>query len=86
MYNESILKKVNFSDGGDNMQANMLKGKLTESGMTQEQAASRIGISLSRFNAKLNETRGAEFSLGEVLAMKNILNLSPEQVDQIFFT
>lgn len=66
------------------MQANMLKGKLTESGMTQEQAASRIGISLSRFNAKLNETRGAEFSLGEVLAMKNILNLSPEQVDQIF--
>lgn len=68
------------------MQANMLKGKLTESGMTQEQAANRIGISLSRFNAKLNETRGAEFSLGEVLAMKNILNLSPEQVDQIFFT
>ena len=43
------------------MQANMLKGKLTESGMTQEQAASRIGISLSRFNAKLNETRRAEF-------------------------
>lgn len=68
------------------MQANILKGKLTESGMTQEQAANRIGISLSRFNAKLNETRGAEFSLGEVLAMKNILNLSPEQVDQIFFT
>lgn len=64
----------------------MLKGKLTENGMTQANAAERIGISLSRFNAKLNETRGAEFSLGEVLALKNVLNLSPEQIDQIFFT
>lgn len=36
------------------MQANMLKGKLTENGMTQANAAERIGISLSRFNAKLN--------------------------------
>ena len=68
------------------MQANMLKGKLTENVMTQANAAERIGISLSRFNAKLNETRGAEFSLGEVLALKNVLNLSPEQIDQIFFT
>lgn len=68
------------------MQANMLKGKLTENGMTQANAAERIGISLSRFNAKLNETRGAEFSLGEVLALKNVLNLSLEQIDQIFFT
>ena len=68
------------------MQANMLKGKLNENGMTQANAAERIGISLSRFNAKLNETRGAEFSLGEVLALKNVLNLSPEQIDQIFFT
>ena len=68
------------------MQANMLKGTLTENGMTQANAAERIGISLSRFNAKLNETRGAEFSLGEVLALKNVLNLSPEQIDQIFFT
>ena len=68
------------------MQANMLKGKLTENRMTQAHAAERIGISLSRFNAKLNETRGAEFSLGEVLALKNVLNLSPEQIDQIFFT
>lgn len=68
------------------MQANMLKGKLAENGMTQANAAERIGISLSRFNAKLNETRGAEFSLGEVLALKNVLNLSPEQINQIFFT
>jgi DNA-binding XRE family transcriptional regulator len=68
------------------MQANMLKGKLAENGMTQAAAAEKIGISFSRFNAKINETRGAEFSLGEVLALKNVLNLSPEQIDQIFFT
>lgn len=53
--------------------------------MTQEDVANKNGLSLSRFNAKLNETGGAEFSLGEVRSMKNLFKLEPEQVDQIFF-
>lgn len=67
------------------MNINMLKGKIKENDMTQEDVANKIGLSLSRFNAKLNEKGGAEFSLGEVQSMKKLFKLEPEQVDQIFF-
>lgn len=67
------------------MNANMLKGKLRERSMTQAEIAPKIGLSLSRFNAKLNETGGAEFSLGEVRAIKSILRLDSAQTEQIFF-
>lgn len=66
------------------MNANLLKGKMAEYGMTQEDVAKKIGISLSRFNAKLNETGGAEFSLGEVISLVKLFNLSSKQRDQIF--
>jgi DNA-binding XRE family transcriptional regulator len=64
----------------------MLKGQIRSLGMTQGDVAEKIGVSLSRFNAKINETDGAEFSLGEVQALKGLLNLNSEQVDQIFFS
>ena len=67
------------------MNTAMLKGKLREKSMTQLDAARGIGISLSAFNAKLNETHG-EFSLGEVRALKNLLDLDIAQTDQIFFS
>lgn len=67
------------------MNKDMLKGQIRSLGMTQGDAAEKIGISLSRFNAKINGTDGAEFSLGEVQALKELLHLNPEQVDQIFF-
>ena len=67
------------------MNANLLKGKMMEQGMTQEEVAKKIGISLSRFNAKLNETGGAEFSLVEAKSLIELFRLSPKQVDQIFF-
>lgn len=68
------------------MNANALKGKIREKGMTQAKVASKIGISLSRFNAKLNNTSGAEFSLGEIKALKSLLDLSAGQTEQIFFS
>lgn len=68
------------------MNANLLKGKLREQGLTQQAAAAEMGVSLSRFNAKLNQRDGAEFSLGELKALKTILTLTARQVDQIFFT
>lgn len=67
------------------MNANLLKGKMMERGMTQEEVAKKIGISLSRFNAKLNETGGAEFSLGEVKSLIELFRLSAKQIDQTFF-
>ena len=67
------------------MRVNLLKGKLREHGLTQGDVAEKMGISLSRFNAKLNEREGAEFSLGEVKALKSILGLTAKQTEQIFF-
>lgn len=67
------------------MNVNLLKGKIREKGYTQEDVAEKMGISLSRFNAKLNERGGAEYSLGELQAMRGILQLTPKQVEQIFF-
>lgn len=67
------------------MNSAMLKGKLREKSMTQRDAALRIGISLSAFNAKLNENN-AEFSLGEVRALKALLGLDGSQTEEIFFS
>lgn len=67
------------------MNVNLLKAKMKEHGLTQGNMAGRMGVSLSRFNAKLNGRGGAEFSLGELQALKTILALTPRQVDQIFF-
>ena len=67
------------------MNSALLKGEIRARSMTQEDVASQIGISLSRFNAKLNNTGGAEFSLGEVRALKELLSLDAEQMDAIFF-
>ena len=66
------------------MNRDLLKGTIRSHGMRQEDVALKIGISLSRFNAKINETAGAEFTLGEVKSMKQVLELSPEQFDSIF--
>ena len=67
------------------MNTNLLKGKMREKGLTQEAVAVRMGVSLSRFNAKLNERAGAEFSLGEVQTLRRMLDLTAKQTEQIFF-
>lgn len=68
------------------MNSALLKGKIVENSMTQTEVSQNIGISLSRFNAKLNNTGGAEFTLGEVRALKELLNLDSTQVEKIFFS
>ena len=67
------------------MNSSALKGKMRENNMTQEAVAAKIGLSLSRFNAKLNNTGGAEFSLGEIRSLKELFSLDSTQMDQIFF-
>lgn len=68
------------------MNSALLKGKIVENSMTQTEVSQNIGISLSRFNAKLNNTGGAEFTLGEIRALKELLNLDSTQVEKIFFS
>jgi hypothetical protein len=63
----------------------MFVSKMKLFGDTQEILAEVLGISLSRLNAKINETNGAEFKQSEIRFFRNRWNLTPEEVDQIFF-
>ena len=64
---------------------NLFVSKMKLFGDTQEILAEALGISLSRLNAKINETGGAEFKQSEITFFRNRWHLTPEEVDQIFF-
>lgn len=67
------------------MNKNMLISKMKLFGDRQEDLAEFIGLSLSRFNAKLNETNNAQFTMFEIQKIKEKYNLTAEEVDAIFF-
>ena len=68
------------------MNKNMFVSKMKLFGDTQEVLAAALGVSLSRLNAKINETDGAEFKQSEIKFFRDRWNLTPEEVDQIFFS
>jgi hypothetical protein len=63
----------------------MLISKMKLFGDRQEDLAEFIGLSLSRFNAKLNGTNNALFTQFEIQKIKEKYNLTAEEVDAIFF-
>ncbi|MBM6680057.1 helix-turn-helix domain-containing protein [Pseudoflavonifractor capillosus] len=67
------------------METNGLKAKMVEYGDTQAKLAEAVGISLSRLNAKLNGTDGAEFTLGEIKKIKKRYGLDATQIERMFF-
>ncbi|MBS6064003.1 MAG: hypothetical protein KH972_09035 [Peptostreptococcaceae bacterium] len=67
------------------MNKNLLSSKMKLFNDTQETLANAIGISLSRLNAKINETGGAEFTQSEIQIIKKRYSLNAEEVDEIFF-
>ena len=62
-----------------------LESKMKLHGDNQSKLAKALGISLARFNAKLNETNGAQFTQGEIQKVKERYNLTGEEIDAIFF-
>lgn len=52
---------------------------------TGQTLAEYLGIARPTFSNKLNETRGAEFTQGEIRMMKERYNLTAQDVDAIFF-
>lgn len=64
----------------------LLESKMKLKGDRQEDLANYLDISLSRLNAKINETGGAEFTQGEIQRIKERYNLNSDEVDAIFFT
>lgn len=64
----------------------LLKSFIVRYDKTQFNLAKAMGISLSRLNAKINESNGAEFTQGEICFIKNRYRLSNRDVSNIFFT
>ena len=71
--------------GGVTVNKNLLISKMKLFGDTQADLADALGISLARTNAKINETDGAEFTMGEIKIIKFRYHLTAEEVDAIFF-
>lgn len=67
------------------LDAQLLKSYIVKHDKTQRELAEAMDVSLSRLNAKINETGGAEFSQGEIAFIKNRYNLSAEEINKIFF-
>lgn len=67
------------------MNARLLKSKMVLHGDTNVTLAEALGITPQRLSAKLNEWEGAEFTQGEIIIIKDRYDLTPEEVDAIFF-
>lgn len=64
----------------------LLKAAMAEFGDTQKSLSSAMGISLSRFNAKLNERDGAAFTQTEMAFIIKRYGLSNDRAMRIFFS
>ena len=64
----------------------ILKSFIVRYDGTQAALASAMDISLSRLNAKINETSGAEFTQSEIDFIRLRYQLSPEDINDIFFS
>lgn len=62
----------------------ILKAKMVENGMTQEQLSQRLGIDRSTLNRKLKNIDS--FTVGEAKLLRNVLNLSSNEAVDIFFS
>ena len=67
------------------MNKNALKGLIVFHDGKQEVLAEAMGLSLSRLNAKINET-DAEFTKSEIEFIRDRYKMSRKQVMDIFFS
>ncbi len=67
------------------MDVQKLKGMIVMHDGNQQELAKAMGMSLSRLNAKINET-GAEFTKTEIEFIRDRYKLNRKDVMDIFFT
>nr|DAQ23706.1 MAG TPA: Protein of unknown function (DUF739) [Caudoviricetes sp.] len=68
------------------MAYNKLKGLLREKGISYNMLADTINLSVAGLSNKINRKKGSDFTITEVIRIKNYLNLLNEDVYLIFFT
>ena len=67
------------------MNKQALRGLIVANDGNQKTLANAMGMTLSRFNAKLNE-KGGEFKRSEIEFIRDRYKLSRKQLADIFFT
>lgn len=67
------------------MNKNQLRSVMALNGDNDGKLAEYLGLSRSRFSAKINETGGAEFNQGEISKIKQRYSLNADEIDAIFF-
>lgn len=67
------------------MNKNLLESVMKEHGDTGTALSRYLGMARSTFSAKINETRGAEFTQREIVKIKEKYLLSATKIDEIFF-
>lgn len=70
--------------GSDNMKINKLKGKIVEKGMNVEKLSEIVCIDKTTFYRKLNDFD--KFTIGDVLKIKNALELTDQEANDIFLS
>ena len=65
------------------MNKNEFQAIMIRNGDNQRILAEKLGISLSRLNAKINGTAGASFKLDEIARIKQRYSLSADTIDTI---
>ena len=68
------------------MAYNKLKGLLREKGISYNTLADTIHLSVAGLSNKINRKKGSDFTIAEVIRIKNYLNLLNEDIYLIFFT
>lgn len=66
------------------MAYNKLKGLLREKGISYNMLANTINLSVAGLSNKINRKKGSDFTITEVIRIKNYLNLLNEDVYLIF--
>ena len=83
-YNVKCLKKTLDNKGGGIMNKAKLKSVMILHNDTNKDLAELLGISEQSVSCKINEN-GTEFKQGEIAKINDKYNLSPAEVDAIFF-
>ena len=65
---------------------NQLRSFMALNGDNDGKLAEYLGLSRSRFSAKINETGSAKFNQGEISKIKQRYNLTADEIDSIFFS
>lgn len=62
-----------------------IKSLMVLNGDTLATLSEVVGCTKETLSKKINEWEGSEFTQSEIKAVKNYYNLTPEEVDSIFF-